>query len=133
MATQYATIADLKQLALTARAVEGVLDADINAALLAASSVADTYLAARYADALPLTTWPSALRQNVCKIAAWNLMCAIGFNPNDGAHVALQLNHDAALRWFRDLAAGKVTLAIAETSPRHGLTPTVHSDDSRGL
>ncbi len=132
MATQYATKADLTQLALTAQAISGMLDADINAALLAASSVADTYLAARN-EALPLTTWPLALRLNVCRLAAWHIMCSIGFSPEDASHVAIQLNHDAAIKWFEALAAGKVTLANAETAPARGATPTVYSDDSRGF
>jgi phage gp36-like protein len=133
MATQYATRENLEQLALAAAAFSGVSDDDVDAALIAASSEADSYLASRYGDSLPLATWPLSLRQNICKLAAWNLMCAIGFQPGDNSHVAIQINYDAAVKWFTGVSMGRISLAIADTSPRHGYSPYVSSDDDRGF
>jgi phage gp36-like protein len=133
MPTQYATIENLGRLALTARALDGIGDDVLNAALEAASSVADSYLSARYGDDLPLSDWPLALRINVCKLAAWDIMCAVGFDPGDATHVAIERNATMATKWFEQVASGRVSLSISETTPRHASTPTVYSDDDRGL
>lgn len=130
MATQYATVADLKQLGLVAGALSGVDEADIDAALVAASSVADGYLASRYGSSLPLTAWPESLTMAVCQIAAFRIMSAIGFNPEDGSHEVIRMGFEDAMRWLRDVSAGRVTLISA---PAPALTPKVWSDDSRGF
>lgn len=130
MATQYATRTDLEQLGLVAGALSGIADADVNAALLAASSMADGYLASRYGSSLPLATWPESLTQHVCAIAAFRLMSAIGFNPEDGAHVVIRMGYDDAIRWLRDVSKGVVTLISAPTA---ALTPQAYSDEGRGF
>lgn len=130
MSTQYATISDLERLGLTARALEGVNPADIDGALLAASSEADGYLASRYGSHLPLTTWPDSLRMAVARMAAFQIMSAIGFNPEDGSHIALRMSYEDARRWLRDVSAGRVTLISA---PASSLAPKAWSNEGRGF
>jgi phage gp36-like protein len=133
MATQYAEIADFEKFGLGPKGLVSVNSADITAALLSASSVADGYLHARYGDQLPLTTWPEALRVAVCKIAAFELLAGvIGFNA-EGSHDNFLERHRQAMAWLRDVAQGRVTFPVTAAAPARYETPMVVSDDSRGF
>lgn len=131
----YATAADLTRLAIPAEALEGITVEDQDAALSAASSVADGYLASRYT--LPLTSWGDDLRRAVCLIAAYDLMTRRGYNP-EGGDEQLRLRYEDAIRWLERVADGKVTppaedSSTAGTSASAGLgSPEVRSGTKRG-
>jgi phage gp36-like protein len=131
--SQYATKSDLEQLALPPRALEGVADADINAALIAASSEADSYIATRYP--LPLATWPKVLSLHVAAMAAWHLKRGEGFQPEADGSIEnpIRTGYEDALAWLTKLAKGLVSLSPAETSPAAGDRPAAASDEPRGF
>ena len=111
----YADVADLYRLALRQAALSGILVADQNAALEAASRVADSYLQARYK--LPLAAWDDDLRRAVAVIAAYDLLSGRGFAP-EGSDEHVRLRYEDALRWLRDVSTGVVTpVGIVDASP----------------
>ena len=135
----YASADDLRRpaLGLPARALEGVSPADLADGLEAASRLADSYLAGRYA--LPLTAWGADLRWAVAAVAAYNLLAGRGFNPQPGtADEQVRMRFEDALRWLRDAAAGRVTpTGVADSGPPGEADgdagePVVASDPPRG-
>lgn len=126
----YATRADLTRLSLPAAALAGVPEADQDAALEAASDLADSYLAARYT--LPLVSWQDDLRRAVCAIAAYDLMVRRGFSPQ-GADEQLRLRYEDALRWLDLVARGLVSPAIEDSAPGDdGAGPVGYTRPKRG-
>jgi phage gp36-like protein len=118
MAQQYVTITELQRLGIPGDAYAGKSNADLNAALLAASVVADSYISKRYT--LPLVSWGDDLRYHVAQLASLTLLVNRGFRPGSGAdEVAVDAKNDAR-QWFRDVATGLVELAECVDS-----TPTV--------
>lgn len=125
--TQYASTTDLQRLGLSSRALAGVSSYAITDALVSASSIADGYIASRYGDALPLTTWPESLRMAVASIAAFTILGVVGFNPEDGSHVIVAKRRDDAMAWLRDVSLGRVTLPAATVAPARIARPSVVS------
>lgn len=109
----YATTADLTKLAIPAEALVGIVAADQDAALAAASSLADSYLASRFS--LPLTKWGDDLRRAVCLIAAYDLMTRRGYNP-EGGDANLRLRYDDAIRWLERVADGRIAPAVTDSA-----------------
>lgn len=124
--TAYATQADLERFGLNARALVGVASEVIDAALEAASSIADSYLIARY-PAPPLTGWPTALRYHVACIAQYMIVSGhVGFNP-DGSHEEIRLRYTDAIKYLDSIAKGTITLLTVETAPARGVGPSATS------
>ena len=112
---QYATARDLGQLGLRRLATAGVPAEDIDAALLAASEVADGYLRAQYQ--LPLTDWGTDLRRHVAMIAAWDILSAQrGFNPDLPGDRVWLARYEQAIGWLRDVAGGLVTPNVTDSA-----------------
>lgn len=110
----YATAADLARLALPARALTGILLADQDAALDAASALADGYLAARYT--LPLLAWGDDLRRTVSLIAAYDLMTRRGYSP-EGGDEQLRLRYEDGMKWLEQVSKGTINPTGFEESP----------------
>lgn len=131
----YATTTDLARLGIAATAIAAVSSTIQEAALEAASVLADGYLRGRYT--LPLTTWGEDLTRAVCAIAAWDILCQRGFDPNRGGDVAIETRANAATSWLKDVSAGRVVVSGGNTTPtatRHARAsgPRVTSDRTRG-
>lgn len=128
----YATRTDLTTHGLSSAAIAGVSTTAQDAALDAASKTADSYLRARYAT--PLTTYGTDLTRAVCQIAAWDLLSVRGYDPARGGDEAVRLRAEDAMRWLRDLGAGKASLAGVEESDGESWPTYVGtiSDDARG-
>lgn len=131
----YADRTDLVRLGLRAEALTGVSTTAQDAALEAASDVADSYLRARYA--LPLTAWGDDLRRAVAAIASLDIMTARGFNPSNGADDVLVQRSRDATSWLKDVAANRATVSGGNTTPtatRHARAsaPRVASTRTRG-
>ncbi len=103
---RYATTTDLVRLGLPSAALSGVSTAAQEAALDAASAVADGYLASR--KALPLSAWGDDLRTVVTRLAAYDLMVTRGYDPAAGRDDQIRLRHEDAMRWLRDFADGRI-------------------------
>ena len=130
--TRYAEIADRDRLGITGAALAGIASATVEAALDAASAMADGYLRDRYT--LPLTAWSDDLRAAVCALADWSLLATRGFDPARGADDVLRLRYEDAMRWLRDVSSGRANLASATDatpSEDEGL-PIMVSNRSRG-
>lgn len=109
----YATRAHLIQFGIRSGALTGIATGDQDAALEAASDLADSYLRARFT--LPLAGWQDDLRRAVCNIAAYDLLSARGFNPDAGADVNVRARYDDAVRWLERIAAGQVTPDVTDS------------------
>lgn len=131
--SSYATPDDLVALGVSSAAVAGFTAAQQQAALDAASDVADGYLRSRFQ--LPLVApYTSDLKRAVCAIAAFDLLTVGGFNPEPGGDEVIAKRADDARAWLRDVADGRVTPALTDSSsaspaPR---APLVLSDTPRG-
>jgi len=130
--TQYADIADLSRLGLRQLATAGLSADDLNAALIAASELADGYLRAQYV--LPLVAWGADLRRHVAMIAAWDILSAQrGFNPDSPGDQIWLLRYQQGIQWLKDVANGLLNPSIVDSTPpiRDG-APRVRTAPKRG-
>lgn len=107
----YATRAQLASIGVKGAAIATIPTADQDAALDAASALADGYLRSRYD--VPRTTVGMDLTSAVCKIAAYDLLVVRGFNPQAGADVNIRMRYDDAIKWLEAVAKGLVHLVDA--------------------
>lgn len=128
----YASRTDLTTHGLSSAAIGSISTTAQDAALDAASRVADSYLRARYTT--PVTGYGVDLTRAVCSIAAWDLLSVRGFDPQRGGDEAVRLRAEDALRWLRDVSAGKAHLAGITESESESWPEAlgVVSDESRG-
>ena len=129
---QYADVTDLARLGLRQLATAGLSPDDLNAALLAASELADGYLRAQYQ--LPLVSWGSDLRRHVAMIAAWDILSAQrGFNPDSPGDQIWIARYQQAMQWFKDVANGLISPNIVDSTPqiRDG-APRIRTAPRRG-
>lgn len=132
--TAYADRTDLARLGVAAAALDGIEVEAQEAALDAASAVADSYLRQRFT--LPLTAWGDDLTDAVCAIAAFRAASNVGFNPAAGGNEALKNRHDQAIAWLRDIATGKASPGVTDSSTEAGSAdpaePEVYTSPLRG-
>lgn len=118
----YATLPDdfyahgLRAAALPA----SITTAEIIAQVTSSSGVADSYMGSRFR--LPISAWGVDLTAAVCKHAAFELVASqVGFNPEAGHNMVLLDRKTDAIRWFEQIAAGKVTpTGIVDSTPSAG-------------
>lgn len=130
----YATLRDFERLGLPSRAVSSVpLDQRL-AALEAASRLIDDYLCAQVT--LPLVAFATAsLTRATCVVAAYDLMCVRGFNP-EGADGNFRLRYKDVIAWLEKVAAGTLPVpggVVDSGSSGDGAQPLVESEDLRDL
>lgn len=117
----YATQADVAAIygqdALTVAADrdgDGAADPGVaDEALTQASELMDSFIGSKYA--LPLPSVPAVLRQVCVDIALYKLAQRPGSMTEE-----IKDRNDAAMRWLRDLADGRVTLGIDQSPPSAG-------------
>ena len=128
----YATRTDLTTHGLSSAAIGSISTTAQDAALDAASRVADSYLRARYAT--PVTGYGVDLTRAVCSLAAWDLLSVRGYDPQRGGDEALRLRAEDALRWLRDVSSGKAHLSGIAESESESWPEYIGamSDESRG-
>jgi phage gp36-like protein len=132
----YATRTDLTRFGLPTAALTGVSTDAQDAALEAASDVADSYMRSRYA--LPLTGYGDDLKRAVCHVAAWDLLTTRGYDPARGGDEAVKLRHDTAIAWLKDVSAGRAAVSGGNTTPgpsrpsRVASAASVSSSSKRG-
>lgn len=96
---------------------DGVEDAGVvDLALQAATDLCDSYLSVRFP--VPVAEPAGALRNAALAITVWRLASGSGFDVASADKV-IKLEYDDAVRWLRDVGAGKAGLpssaATAET------------------
>ena len=132
MSHQYATVEDMQRLAIPAVVLRDTEDPDINRALIAATSKADSYLENRYNP--PMTApLPESLVEAVASLAAWIFIRQKGIRPGGEDEETIRVSYDDAMSWLRDIAAGRATLPTDETSPAPAVLPAISSDVQRGF
>jgi phage gp36-like protein len=104
--TQYAQPSDLVNLGMLGAAFASVAPTTQNAALLAASGLADASLQSRYI--LPLKQWGQDLVRAVCIVAAYDLMTSRGYSTQSPDDHIRQRYLDA-LAWFKSVGSGDDT------------------------
>lgn len=114
--TQYAQLADLAMLGLNASVLSQIPTATQSATLLAASSVADSYLQSRYD--LPILTWGQDLVRAVCHIAVNDLLATRGGIASGDSNIVA--NKDAAIAWLDEVGKGTQTPAYLVDSSAPG-------------
>jgi phage gp36-like protein len=112
--SSYATPADLYAYGAPESAFGDVDPTAVQAALDAASTQADGYLANRFT--LPVVTPSQDLKAAVCQIAAWNLLRRRGFNPEDLGAQAIRTGYEDAERWLRGVSKGEITPQLTDSS-----------------
>lgn len=105
MAVAYATRTDLTRFGVAAAALAGLTEATQDAALAAASALADGYIPRRFTP--PLTAWGDDLKRAVAMIAAYDLLSGRGFDPRGGGtDENIRLRYEDAMAWLRDVSRG---------------------------
>lgn len=132
MASQYATLADLYIHGAPSASFGSLTSGDREAALQAASEELDAAIASQ--GTVPLTgTIPSDLIQKVCQIAAYELLCRVGFNPNAGSDRNYLDRAVMARDYFKRVSRGEVHPKVTFTEARSGKAqPKVRSKSLRG-
>lgn len=131
MATQYASAAFFAETVHSSLAM-GKTTAQLNAALVTASRLADSYLKTRYT--VPLTAWDDDLSRAVCDVAAYDIAGSKAHGV-DGGKTLIRVRYDDAIRWLKDVSSGEASLAVAEEADaEHGeaFGYGASSDDERG-
>lgn len=99
---------------------------------LSASDEAAGYLASAYE--LPLTSWDSATRKHVARMATYELMSSRGYKADSGKDDQIRQGYDDALKWFNRIASGGLRpVGIVDTVPEINEAEVwVYSSSSRG-
>ena len=133
----YATPDDVKDLSLLDQFFTSNLAPDAKAILkacIAASSVADGYLAANPNITLPLSPpYDPALVQAVCDVVAYRLVAKRGYDPNT-EDASLRERFDDAIKWFGKVQENRIVLVRQATKVQpQGPQPQMFSNPPRGL
>lgn len=114
--SQYATTADLARWGAPGPSLSAFDSTAQNAALTAASGVADGFLVKRFT--LPLVEWGDDLRKHTCWLTAYDLLSGRGFREDALGADALEGRYDKAMAWLRGIAAGSVEpQGIVDSTP----------------
>lgn len=119
--TQYATLVELTSLGVPAASLTGTTSDQQTAALVAASSIVDSYVGARFK--LPLSNYGADLKICVCKIAGYNLLTTRGMSPGNDAGDALRNAYKDQMAWLKDISDGRATPAWPVASDVNGYNP----------
>ncbi len=101
---------DLYRLGVRAAVISSITPADQESALDSTSALALGMIGNRYGS--PLTSWEDDLREAVCKITAYNLLCQIGYTPAAAADVNIRVRRDDGIKWLTSVARQEITPAI---------------------
>ncbi len=138
--SQYATTAQLSSLSLTPQAAARYGEPAMNAALQAASSRADVYLASQFT--LPLVSWDMQLTRCICDMAAFDLARQYGLNPAAPDFGAIKSLFDGSIEFLILVRDEKLTPQWEDSDGSPGnveeggpfvLTATSRGYSERGL
>lgn len=122
MGTVYATRTDLTTLCISDALLSGLTDDQITAALTSASTTVDSYIGTRFD--LPLTDFGQDIVLATCRIAAYLVLQGPrGFNPGASNADSFLTNHNMAVSWLKDVAAGRATPSFPDTKDATDFNP----------
>lgn len=131
--SSYVLVSEIGRYGGNVDAIASIAASDQQAALDAASGVADSYMRGRYR--LPLLTWDDpALKKAIVAIAFYDMLSTRGFNPQSGSDRNVADRNVDAIAWLvrvqKQEAHPNVTPA-ADQSPGYD-APRVLSTPKRG-
>jgi len=100
----YCTRDDLTAVGVNANALRDVPGASVTSAIAMASDLIDSYLRVQFA--LPLASAGAELKRAAAIIAAYDLMSARGYNPNEPEDSPLRKRYEDVIAWLEKVAAG---------------------------
>jgi len=110
------TRAELASLGLRAAALASISDADQDAEIVTSTSICRAYLRARYQGAgLTAAVLDPGYKGALAKVATYRLLSTRGFSPAAGSDQVLLDNHNASLRFLRDVSDGRAHLDVEES------------------
>ena len=110
-----ATITDLGNLGVAVQRIANVASTKKQAALNAASDFLDGYISDQCE--LPLIApYPQDVIDFECAIAAYRLLCNVGFNPMAPADKALKDERDDWIKWAERVSSGEVNPRWTDSS-----------------
>lgn len=126
MATSYATADEFKESGLPPVALLGLDDATIDKCIERASGLVDSYIGQRFK--LPLVSYGNDIKQCAIDLAAFYTMKHRGFQPGAADADTVRMAFEDALRWLKDVQAGRATPAFPATQDADGFDPNLSSD-----
>lgn len=115
MAQAYLTNAEFFALAIPSDGLSGLTSDEVTAGILASSGTADSYFRKRYK--LPLVSWGNDVRQQVAKLAQFEMLSRQGFRPGSGNNEVARLRYEDAVRWLEKVATGLVEIDCVDSTP----------------
>jgi phage gp36-like protein len=108
--SQYATLAELQSIAITAASAGRYGEPAMTAALQSASGVADSYLASQFTLPLQVSPqgWDMSLTIAVANIAAYTLACQFGFNPAAPGDKLIEERYQRAIDWLKTISTEEI-------------------------
>lgn len=100
---------------IQANALKRIANDVQNAACVSASRKIDGYISDRYP--LPLVAFDYDLVEYASKIAIWDAICNIGFNPDDGQDGTIAKNYNDALEFMGRVQRQSANLCVSFNSP----------------
>lgn len=101
---------DLYRLGIKAVVIASIVVGDQDSCLDSASVWLLGMLGGRYAR--PWQSWEDDVRSAVCKYAAYDLLCMVGYNPAAGADVNIRTRREDAERWAISVARQEISPLI---------------------
>lgn len=118
MGSQYCQPSDLTTTGINPFALQDVSNANLVAACVQASEVADSYMRGRYA--LPLSNWGGDVIYRVAQLAVYFALAARGYDPSAGADTTIRTNYEDAIEWFKGVQRQSVHPDVTPAVPQPG-------------
>jgi len=131
--SQYCTVSDLTTFGINSTALAQIDPVILNNQCIAASGVADGYLAGRYNLPL-LTPYPQDLVMYVTWIAQFLSMSVRGYRPDAGADELIKDKYILAVDWLKGVQRQAIHPNVIQTpiaAPAYQL-PQVYTNKPRG-
>lgn len=115
MAT-YVELQELPKFGVPLRILGGYSDEEVATAMSIASSEADTYLSAHYAE-LPLSQYPDIIKKHVASAILKNLLDIRGRSPQ-GDDSTVDNNYALAIKFYENIQKKKQAIPQAAVTPK---------------
>ena len=115
----YATLADLPTYGVNLSALPAWITTGMQQAQIDAwNAKVDSYLSSKFK--LPITSWGKDLTQAVAVLAAYELICLRGFDPESQGDVIFKQRAEREVTWLESIRDGDVVPTVVDSSA--GLT-----------
>ena len=134
MGSLYCAVGDLTTIGINPTALEDVTNAQMQNAIVAASSMIDDRIGGRYQ--LPLLAWPESFTYHCAKIAVYVILSARGYSPDAGADPLWKTDYEKAIEWANGIQRQAIHPHVTPSAPSPGNRtydlPQVQTQPQRG-